>query len=358
MAGFPGMPLGSFSGRGADLQPMQFIMEQRRLAAQAEAQRKAQKEAAAQSFTMALLAKKQQEQELAQRASEAQMQHALAQQQQQRIAEQFQAEQKRLMDQERARLGLDERRLSLAQDAEQRRLQGQSEDDARMRAGMAQREQDQRNTLGVAGHVGTMGDEAYSKFLTQPVAQAKAEYDAALAEVQRLGAPSASGPASLAKAGIAASRAHARLAAAKQKLDEAQGMGPDYFAAVDKAAEALRFHAASIPDAGAKASYLKAIELWRKSKRGEAATDRAIADDRAERADKRQLQSEKIRLEKAKAHNAPLEKRIIKLQSDLKDYEMAAKLVGEGEEQKRALDEAENIRKQIAELEKQLMPVE
>ena len=68
--GFNGMPLGSFSGRGADFQPFQFILEQRRLAAQAEAQRKQQAAAQQQSFVMALMAKKQQEAELAQQAQQ------------------------------------------------------------------------------------------------------------------------------------------------------------------------------------------------------------------------------------------------------------------------------------------------
>lgn len=104
--GFNGMPLGSFSGRGADFQPMQFFLEQRRLAAQAEAQRKQQAAAQQQSFVMALMAKKQQEAELAQQAQQFQASQQARAAEKQMAQEQFRAEQNRLREAEQAQLEL------------------------------------------------------------------------------------------------------------------------------------------------------------------------------------------------------------------------------------------------------------
>lgn len=292
---------------------MQFLMEQRRLAVQAEAQRKAQQQAAQQSFTMALMAKKQEEQALAQRAVEAKMQQGLQEQQQQRMADQFKAEQTRLQEQERARLAMDARRLGLNEDAENRRLKGQIEDDDRLRSVLRAKEQDERNRLGVAGHVGTMGEEGYRKFTAAPdAAAAQAEYDAA---EQGLGMGN---PAAL-----------KRFEAAKKNLAAAKAAAntphePDYFAAVDKTADALRFHASSIQDPAAKASYLKAIELWKKGKRAEAATDRAIADDRAERADKKAAAEERQRgLASREANDRALKSAKVRYAQIADEYENA-----------------------------------
>lgn len=127
--GFSGMPLGSFSGRGADFQPMQFFLEQRRLAAQAEAQRKQQAAAQQQSFVMALMAKKQQEAELAQQAQQFQASQQARAAEKQMAAEQFAAEQRRLEAQAKMASSLDARRLGISE-AEQRRLEARDREQA------------------------------------------------------------------------------------------------------------------------------------------------------------------------------------------------------------------------------------
>ena len=129
--GFNGMPLGSFSGRGADFQPFQFILEQRRLAAQAEAQRRQQAAAQQQSFVMALMQKKQQEAELAQQAQQFQASQQARAAEKQMAAEQFRAEQQRLRDAEQAQLEL--RKLGeqrAAKESNQRSLDRQAEIDS------------------------------------------------------------------------------------------------------------------------------------------------------------------------------------------------------------------------------------
>lgn len=107
MAGFVGMPLGSFSGRGADFQPMQFIMQLRQRQAEAEQARKDQAAATQQSFLMSMMAQKQRQQELLQRQAEAAASRDLEQQNQRRLADQFRSEQARLQGQEQRRLDAD-----------------------------------------------------------------------------------------------------------------------------------------------------------------------------------------------------------------------------------------------------------
>lgn len=107
MAGFAGMPLGSFSGRGADFQPFQFIMQLRQRQAEAEQARKDQAAATQQSFLMSMMAQKQRQQELLQRQAEAAASRDLEQQNQRRLADQFRSEQARLQGQEQRRLDAD-----------------------------------------------------------------------------------------------------------------------------------------------------------------------------------------------------------------------------------------------------------
>jgi len=129
--GFAGQPLGSFSGRGADFQPFQFILEQRRLAAQAEAQRKQQAAAQQQSFVMALMAKKQEEAQLAQQQAQFQASQQARAAEKQMAVEQFRAEQNRLREAEQAQLEL--RKLGeqrAAKQDEQRALDRKAEMDA------------------------------------------------------------------------------------------------------------------------------------------------------------------------------------------------------------------------------------
>ena len=138
MAGFPGLPLGSFSGRGADFQPFQFIMQLRQRQAEQEQARKEQAQAAQQSFLMAVMSQKQQQQAMQQRQQEAMMQREMEQQNQARLADQFRSEQSRLQGAERERSSIDrlrEERLG----AEEKRLAGASaarikEDDDRRAA--------------------------------------------------------------------------------------------------------------------------------------------------------------------------------------------------------------------------------
>ena len=143
MAGsFSGNLLGTFSGRGADVSPMQFIQEMRQRAIQAEQQKKMQQQQMAQSFTMALMARKQQEAEMAQQGAQFQAQ------QQQRIAEknmageQFRSEQDRLREAQKAQDDL--RKLGEARQLEtERRLQSQFDETRGL-----QRAADDRRALG------------------------------------------------------------------------------------------------------------------------------------------------------------------------------------------------------------------
>lgn len=139
MAGssFSGNLLGSFSGRGADVSPMQFIQEMRQRAIQAEQQKKLQQQQMAQSFTMALMAKKQQEAEMAQQGQQFQQSQAQRAAEHAQAGEQFRSEQERIREAARAQEELrklgearqleTERRLQ-AQHDETRALQGAAED--------------------------------------------------------------------------------------------------------------------------------------------------------------------------------------------------------------------------------------
>ena len=128
--GFSGMPLGSFSGRGADLSPFQFIMEQRARAAQQAEQKKLAQQQMQQSFTMALMAKKQQEAEMAQQGQQFQAQQQQRIAEKEMAAEQFRAEQDRIREATRAQDEL--RKLGetrQADELEQRRLEAKAIED-------------------------------------------------------------------------------------------------------------------------------------------------------------------------------------------------------------------------------------
>ena len=122
VGGFSGNLLGSFSGRGADVSPMQFIQELRQRAVQAEQQKKLQQQQMQQSFLVSLMQKKQQEAELQAQTQQAQQNQAYRQQESTRAAEQFKSEQQRIMDAEKAQQEL--RALSESRQSEELRQRG------------------------------------------------------------------------------------------------------------------------------------------------------------------------------------------------------------------------------------------
>lgn len=134
MAGFSGMPLGSFSGRGADFQPFQFIMQLRQRQAEQEQARKEQAQAAQQSFLMAVMSQKQQQQQMQQRQQEAMMQRSLEEQNQARLADQFRSEQSRLQGAEQRRIEMERAQMEQQAALRAKALEAESQDAGLRRA--------------------------------------------------------------------------------------------------------------------------------------------------------------------------------------------------------------------------------
>lgn len=302
------MPIGSFSGRGSDFSPFQFILEQRQRAVEAEQSRKMQQKQMQQSFLMAMLAKRQQESEQAQLASQFQ------QSQQQRIAEKAQADQQFQSEQERLRSAAtaQEAQRSLAEqryaDQAKRILENQRRDDERAALAVAKKEQDQRNLQGVEGDVAQMGEGAFGKFSAGPdISALEAEVAAANTAMQ-----------SDASAG-----ALQRLRGAEAALETAKAVGsPDSLEALDKAEAALRNHASAMPDAGAKVAYLAAIAKWKDKQEAEILRRQAKADYSAERKLRGKAaqdeQARKVKADQNKTKMAAAKAELAGIQDDLK----------------------------------------
>lgn len=125
MASFGGLPIGSFSGRGADLSPlMQFLAMRREDAARAQAAKQFQAQQQ-QSALMALMQRQLAEKEMAQRGTEfqaAQQSQAAAREQDQ---QQFEAQQARIREAEQAQAEIARMAEKTRADEQARLLRGQ-----------------------------------------------------------------------------------------------------------------------------------------------------------------------------------------------------------------------------------------
>lgn len=307
MAGFSGMPLGSFSGRGADFQPFQFIIQLRQRQAEQEQARKEQAAAAQQSFLMAVMSQKQQQQALAQRQQEAMMQREMEQQNQARLADQFRSEQSRLQGAEQRRLEMEAERLKAAQDQDVAQAKAKESEAA------------QRRTLQ------TKGAEAMTWVETQ----------------------------------------------AQHVLDTNMKNLGDPMAALDATEAWLKDAAARDPDAERRAATIANIVEWRNTKEKQILgreSFRSIADARESQNEERALRGKdraeererKARADKNKASLAKAKARAALIQGDggLLDRAQEALYMAKPDERKAAQDRVDALTKELEDLYAQLAELE
>lgn len=374
MAGFAGMPLGSFSGRGADFQPFQFIMQLRQRQAEQEQARKEQAQAAQQSFLMAVMSQKQQQQALAQRQQEAMMQREMEQQNQARLADQFRSEQSRLQGAEQRRLEMEREALGFQRDkAADVDARARADDEFRAKLA-AKKEQDSRNLVGVSGDVGQIGEGAMARFgktkdeLKAPISAEIAKVERAMEGVRAAWQsvdPSGELPASepyrrhLMALNDERSRLYERLGAVEGPSEPV-----DPLDALGKAEAALRLHAGTMLDPQAKALYLEKIAEWREGKRAEILKNQQIEDYRRsrdeERARKKDADEGRALVAKNKAALAKAKARASVIQGDggLLDRAQEALYMAKPDERKAAQDRVDALTKELEDLYTQLAELE
>ena len=139
---------------------------------------------------------------------------------------------------------------------------------------------------------------------------------------------------------------------------------PDPFVALDKTEQALRFHGQNIPDAGARATYLNAVKLWREGKQKEVIERLKIEEYRTAKADekegriasRKQKEYEKV-VDRVNKENRPTHEAIGQIDNEIADM-LTAKGLASGTPDEALIDAAlEALEKKKAALAKSLKPL-